>query len=66
MGQGGLIKLILFDLGYQTGRYLRNVFPSSFYCSILIRRIAFIASAEIPECNGNISPSNFDGQLPEY
>ena len=33
---------------------------------ILIRCIAFIASAKTPTRNGSISPSRFYGQLPDY
>ena len=38
---------------------VRHVFPSSFYCSILIRRVVFIASAKIPEREGSILSSSF-------
>ena len=38
---------------------VRNLFSSSFYCSILIRWIMSIASAKIPERGGSISPSSF-------
>ena len=41
---------------------VRNVFPSSLYCLILIRCIVFIASAKIREREGN----SFYGQLPDY
>ena len=40
-----------------------NVSPYSFYCSILIMCIVFIASVKIPERKGSISPSSFYGQL---
>ena len=43
-------------------RSVRNVFPSSLYCLILIRCIVFIASAKIREREGN----SFYGQLPDY
>ena len=38
---------------------VRNVFPSSFYCLILIRCTVFTASTKIPESGGSISPSSF-------
>ena len=38
---------------------LGNVFPSSFYCSILKMCIVFIASAKIPARKGSISSSSF-------
>ena len=63
------IKLILkylLKLSWLSDGSVSNVFPSSFYCSILIRCIAFIASAKIPGCDGNILSSSFYGQLPNY
>ena len=38
----------------------------SFYCSILIRCIVFIASAKIREREGSISPYSFYEQLPDF
>ena len=43
---------------------VRNVFPSSLYCSIQIRCIVFIVSAKIPEGEGSILSPSFYGQLP--
>ena len=63
------IKLILnylLKLPWLSDRSVSNVFPSSVCCSILIRFIVFIALAKILERNGNISPSSFYGQLPDY
>ena len=48
------------------GRISTNVFPSPFYCSILIRCIVFFASAKLPEREGSISPSIFLRQLLDY
>ena len=56
----------LFKLPWLLDGSVRNVFPSSFDCSILIRCIAFIASDKIPERNGSISPCSFYGQWPNY
>ena len=43
----------LFKLPWLLDGSVRNIFPSSFDCSILIRCIAFIASDKIPERNGS-------------
>ena len=56
----------LLQLSWLLEGSIRNAFPSSFYCSIIIRCIVFIALAKIREHKGCISPSNFYGQLPNY
>ena len=56
----------LFKMPWLLDKSVRNVFPSSFYCLILIRCTVFIAPTKIPESGGSISPSSFYWQLPEF
>ena len=52
MGQGSKNKTVFkvpVEITLVIGEVVRNVFPSSFYCSILI-----IALAKIPEHSGSI------------
>ena len=63
------IKLFLnylLKLSWLLDRSARNLFPSPFYCSILIRCIVFIALAKILERKGSILPASFYGQLTDY
>ena len=67
MGQGNKIKPFLnylLKLPWLLDGSVCNVFPSSFYASIL--SIVFIASAKIREREGNIYPFSFYGQLSDY
>ena len=56
----------LFSVTYTifTGTYIPSPSPS-LHC-LSVTSTLLIASAEITKCKGNISPSNFYGQLPEY
>ena len=57
------IKLLnyLLNLSWLLDGSVCKVFPSLFYCSILIRCIVHIAPAEIREREGSILPSGFYG-----
>ena len=69
MGQGNKIKPFLnylLKLPWLLDGSVCNVFPSSFYASILIRCIVFIVSAKIQEHEGNTLLSSFYAQLSDY
>ena len=54
----------LLKLSWLLDGSVRNVFPSSFYCSILDKCI--IASAKIPEHEWSIWSSSFYWQFPDF